>query len=43
VALQLPEQKVEAGDLVPLTLAMISNAGTEEYYVPIIYMGEGED
>ncbi len=43
VALQLPEQEVEAGDLVPLTLAMISNAGTEEYYVPIIYMGEGED
>jgi hypothetical protein len=43
VAFQLPEQKVEAGDLVPLTLAMRSGPGTDDYYVPVVYLGQGEN
>lgn len=35
----LPQTAVEAGDFVPLTLAMRAPAGTDDYYVPVLYVG----
>jgi hypothetical protein len=43
VAYQLPEGAVTAGDYVPFTLAMNTPAGTEDYYVPVLYLGQGDD
>jgi hypothetical protein len=36
----LPESAVTAGDFVPLTLAMRAPAGTEDYYVPVLHIGD---
>ena len=36
----LPESAVTAGDYVPLTLAMRAPAGTEDYYVPVLQIGD---
>jgi hypothetical protein len=40
VAYDLPQHHVTAGDFVPLTLAMRVPAATEEYYVPVLYVGD---
>jgi hypothetical protein len=40
VAYDLPEHHAAAGDFVPLTLALRAPAGTEEYYVPVLYVGD---
>lgn len=36
----LPQRAVTAGDFVPLTLALRAPAGTADYYVPIVRVGE---
>jgi hypothetical protein len=43
VASQLPERAVQAGDYVPLTLAMRLPAGTDDYYVPVLTLGVGDE
>jgi hypothetical protein len=43
LAYELPETEVTAGDIVPLTLAMRAAAGTDDFYVPLIGVGHGED
>ena len=43
VAYQLPESKVTAGDIVPLTLAMRTPTGTEAFYVPVVTLGQGDE
>lgn len=40
VAWDLPEREVEAGDYVPLTLALSSPRGTADFYVPVVQVGE---
>ncbi|MCP4417567.1 MAG: DUF2723 domain-containing protein [Chloroflexi bacterium] len=40
VGFDLPETAVTAGDFVPLTLAMRSPVTTDDYYVPVLYVGE---
>jgi hypothetical protein len=40
VAYGLPEITAEAGDYVPLTLALRTPAGTEDFYVPNLYVGD---
>lgn len=40
VAYELPRRNVAAGDFVPLTLAMRAPAGTGDYYVPIVRVGD---
>ncbi|MFZ1396055.1 MAG: hypothetical protein WAS33_04110, partial [Candidatus Promineifilaceae bacterium] len=40
VAYELPEHHAAAGDFVPLTLAMRSPAGTQDFYVPVLYVGD---
>lgn len=40
VAYDLPKHHVTAGDFVPLTLAMRASVATEEYYVPVLYVGD---
>lgn len=39
VAFDLPAADVKAGDYVPLTLALRSPAGTDNYYVPELHVG----
>ncbi|MFN2188642.1 MAG: DUF2723 domain-containing protein, partial [Candidatus Promineifilaceae bacterium] len=40
---QLPQEQVQAGDFVPLTIAMRSPAGTDDYYTPVLFVGNGEE
>ena len=40
VAYTLPQRAVTAGDYVPLTLAMRAPAGTADYFVPVIHVGD---
>ncbi|MAT97492.1 MAG: hypothetical protein CL608_10155 [Anaerolineaceae bacterium] len=40
VAYNLPQHHVTAGDFVPLTLAMRAPVVTEDYYVPVLYVGD---
>ena len=40
VAYDLPRRDVVAGDYVPLTLALRAPAGTTDYFVPVIQVGE---
>lgn len=40
VAYDLPRRDVDAGEFVPLTLALRSSAGTADFYVPFIRVGE---
>ncbi|MCO5193480.1 MAG: DUF2723 domain-containing protein [Anaerolineae bacterium] len=40
VAFALPETTVQAGDYVPLTLALRTPTGTENYYVPVLHVGD---
>ena len=40
LAYDLPEHHVTAGAFVPLTLAMRAPEVTEEYYVPVLYVGD---
>lgn len=40
VAYELPRRNVAAGDFVPLALAMRTSERTEQYYVPIVTVGE---
>ena len=40
VAYGLPQRAAAAGDYVPLTLAMRAPAGTADYFVPVIRVGE---
>jgi len=40
VAYQLPQTAVTAGDYVPFTLALRTPAGTADYYVPNLYVGD---
>lgn len=40
VAYDLPQHHVTAGDFVPLTLALRAPIVTEEYYVPVLYVGD---
>ncbi|MBP9503198.1 MAG: DUF2723 domain-containing protein [Candidatus Promineofilum sp.] len=42
VAYDLPRSAVAAGDYVPLTLAMRAPAGTADYYVPVVHVGDLE-
>jgi hypothetical protein len=39
-AYDLPRRDVTAGDFVPLTLALRAPAGTADYYVPVVRVGE---
>jgi hypothetical protein len=43
VGYQLPRRQVESGDFVPLTVSMRSQSGTEDYFTPVLYIGEGEN
>ena len=36
----MPEQQVTAGDFVPLTLAMRASVVTNDFFVPVFYVGE---
>ncbi len=40
IGYQLPETEVTAGDFVPLTIAMRSPTGTNDYYVPVLHVGD---
>ncbi len=40
VAYDLPQHHVTAGEFVPLSLAMRAPAITEDYYVPVLYVGD---
>ncbi|WP_420628544.1 protein O-mannosyl-transferase family [Candidatus Leptofilum sp.] len=40
VAYDLPEHHATTGDFVPLTLAMRAPAGTQDFYVPVLYVGD---
>jgi hypothetical protein len=40
VAYDLPRREVTAGDFVPLTLALRAPAGTADYFVPVVRVGE---
>lgn len=40
LAYSLPERMVEAGEYVPLILAMRAPAGTQDYYVPVVTVGD---
>lgn len=40
VAYDLPQREVAAGAYVPLTLAMRAPAGTTDYFVPVVHVGE---
>ncbi len=40
LAYELPDHHVTAGDFVPLTLAMRAAAVTEDFYVPVLYVGD---
>ena len=40
IAYELPQRDVEAGEYVPLTLAMRSPIGTADYYVPVLTIGD---
>lgn len=39
VAYELPDHHVAAGDFVPLSLAFRAPAGTADFYVPVLYVG----
>ncbi|HET6446940.1 MAG TPA: DUF2723 domain-containing protein [candidate division Zixibacteria bacterium] len=39
----LPFTRVTSGDYVPLTIAMSTPAGTEDYYTPVLYIGDIDD
>jgi hypothetical protein len=41
VGYMLPQQKFTAGDFVPLTLAMRAPTGTDQFYTPVLALGEG--
>lgn len=43
VGFELPQTEVTAGDFVPLTLAMSTPNGTDDYYVPVLTVGTGEN
>lgn len=40
VAYDLPQRAVAAGDYVPLTLALRAPAGTVDYFVPVVHVGD---
>lgn len=40
VAYDLPQRAVAAGDYVPLTLALRAPAGTADYFVPVVHVGD---
>jgi hypothetical protein len=43
LAYQLPQEIVNAGDFIPLTMAMRTQENTEDFLVPIVYLGEGDN
>ncbi len=40
---QLPRKNVRSGDFVSLSIAMRAESGTEDFYAPVLFIGDGED
>ncbi|WP_420641469.1 protein O-mannosyl-transferase family [Candidatus Leptofilum sp.] len=40
VAYELPQHHASGGEFVPLTLAMRAPTGTQDFYVPVLYVGD---